>query len=54
MVQSFGYGLGAVGPLMGGWLFDLTDNWNAAFGCIALLILTIFFSGRLAGRKRYI
>ena len=54
MVQSLGYGFGAIGPILGGWLFDLTGNWNAAFACVALLIVTIFFSGRKAGRNLYI
>ena len=54
MVQSLGYGFGAIGPILGGWLFDLTGNWNAAFACVALLIVTIFFSGRKAGRTLYI
>ena len=54
MVQSIGYGLGAVGPLLGGWLFDRTDGWNAAFICVAVLIVTILFSGRQAGQDKYI
>ncbi len=54
MVQSLGYAFGAAGPFLGGWLFDLTGNWNAAFICVAVLIVTIFASGRMAGRNLYI
>lgn len=54
MVQSVGYALGAAGPLLGGWLFDLTGGWNATFVVVAVLIVVIFFSGRQAGRNRYI
>jgi len=54
MVQSLGYGFGALGPILGGWLFDLTGNWNTAFALVGLLIVTISFSGRQAGRNQTI
>ena len=54
MVQSLGYGFGALGPILGGWLFDWTGNWNTAFALVGVLIVTIFFSGRQAGRNLYI
>ncbi|MEA4913161.1 MAG: MFS transporter [Christensenella sp.] len=54
MVQSLGYGFGALGPLLGGWLFDWTGNWNAALVCVGILIVIIFFSGRQAGKNQYI
>ncbi len=54
MVQSIGYGFGALGPLLGGWLFDWTGNWNAALVCVGILIVIIFFSGRQAGKNQYI
>ena len=54
MVQSLGYGFGAIGPILGGWLFDLTGNWNATFACVGVLIVIIFFSGRQAGKNIYI
>lgn len=54
MVQSIGYGVGALGPILGGWLLDRTGSWNAAFVFVALLIVIIFVSGRRAGRNRYI
>ena len=54
MVQSLGYGFGALGPILGGWFFDWTGNWNTAFVCVGLLIVVIFFSGRQAGRNQFI
>ncbi|MEN6634738.1 MAG: MFS transporter [Clostridiaceae bacterium] len=54
MVQSLGYGFGALGPLLGGWLFDWTGNWNTAFVCVGVLIVIIFFSGRQAGKNQLI
>ncbi len=54
MVQSLGYGFGALGPILGGWLFDWTGNWNTAFLCVGILIVIIFFSGRQAGRNQTI
>jgi len=54
MVQSLGYGFGALGPILGGWLFDMTGSWNTAFVLVGCLIVVIFFSGRQAGRNEYI
>lgn len=54
MVQSLGYGFGALGPILGGWFFDWTGNWNIAFACVGILIVIIFFSGRQAGRNQTI
>ena len=54
MVQSLGYGFGALGPILGGWLFDWTGSWNTAFLCVGILIVIIFFSGRQAGRNQTI
>jgi CP family cyanate transporter-like MFS transporter len=54
MVQSLGYGFGALGPILGGWLFDWTGSWNTAFVCVGILIVIIFFSGRQAGKNQYI
>lgn len=54
MVQSLGYGFGALGPILGGWLFDWTGSWNSAFVLVGALIVVIFFSGRQAGRNLYI
>ena len=54
MVQSLGYGFGALGPILGGWLFDLTGGWNTAFALVGALIVIIFFSGRQAGKNQFV
>lgn len=50
MVQAIGYAVGAIGPILAGWLFDLTGGWNAAVLCAACLTVAIFVSGRQAGK----
>lgn len=54
MVQSLGYGFGALGPILGGWLLDWTGGWSAALFCAAALTLVIFVSGRKAGESEFI
>lgn len=54
MVQSLGYGFGALGPILGGWLLDWTGGWSAALLCAAALTLVIFVSGRKAGENEFI
>ncbi|MPM57867.1 putative transporter YycB [bioreactor metagenome] len=54
MVQSLGYGFGALGPILGGWLLDWTGGWSAALLCAAALTLVIFISGRKAGENEFI
>ncbi len=54
MMQSLGYGVGALGPILGGWLLDATGSWNASFVCAAILIVIIFFAGRQVGQDRCI
>ncbi|MEN6417358.1 MAG: MFS transporter [Clostridiaceae bacterium] len=54
MVQSLGYGFGAIGPILGGWLLDWTGGWSAALLCAAALTIVIFISGRKAGENEYI
>jgi MFS transporter, CP family, cyanate transporter len=54
MVQSVGYTVGALGPILCGWLFDLTGSWNAALACGGALIMIIFFSGRKVGKNIFI
>ncbi len=54
MVQFLGYALGAVGPILGGWLFDATGDWTAAFICAGVLMVVIFFAGRIVGRDKMI
>jgi MFS transporter, CP family, cyanate transporter len=54
MAQSLGYLLAAVGPMLFGFLFDMTHSWNTPI--ITLLIITIFVivSGVGAGRNKFV
>jgi MFS transporter, CP family, cyanate transporter len=54
MAQSLGYLLAAVGPMLFGFLFDMTHSWNTPL--ITLLIITIFVivSGVGAGRNKFV
>ena len=54
MVQSLGYGFGALGPILGGWLLDWTGGWNTALLCAAALTIVILVSGRKAGENEFI
>lgn len=54
MMQSMGYAFSAVAPVLGGWLFDLTGNWNAAIACAGALVVVLFVAGRQAGRDVFI
>jgi MFS transporter, CP family, cyanate transporter len=54
MAQSLGYVFAAFGPLLIGFLFDLTAAWGVPiFSLMGISVLTAFF-GFLAGRDRYI
>lgn len=54
MAQSVGYLLAALGPILFGYLHDLTNGWNVPL--IALLVIVIFMliTGVAAGRNRLI
>lgn len=54
MVQSVGYAMGALGPLVAGWLHDLTGEWNASILCAVMMTVLIFVSGRKAGENQYV
>ena len=54
MVQSIGYAMGALGPMIAGWLHDLTGGWNASILCAIFMTALIFISGRKAGENRYV
>lgn len=54
MAQSTGYVLAAVGPLIIGYLYDLTHAWTVPLIMLIVVsvILTVF--GMLSGRDRYV
>ncbi len=54
MAQSFGYLLAAFGPVIAGWIHDLTGNWTTPLFLLLFLAGIILIAGTLAGRKKTI
>ena len=50
MAQSIGYLLAAFGPLLFGWLHDLTQAWTIPLLALMLITLALFAVGMGAGR----
>lgn len=50
MAQSIGYLLAATGPLLFGWLHDLTHSWTVPMLFLMVVVLIIFGVGMGAGR----
>lgn len=48
--QSLGYALAATGPMVVGWLHDLTPNWNIGLGYILFASVVALLAGQKAGR----
>ena len=48
--QSVGYALAATGPMVVGWLHDLTPNWNIGLGYILFASVVALMAGQKAGR----
>lgn len=49
--QSVGYALAATGPMVVGWLHDLTPNWNIGLGYILFTSVVAMLAGQKAGRS---
>ena len=54
MVQSGGYLIAALGPVIVGSLNHLTSSWGAGIFLIIIIALVYMFCGSLVGRERYI
>ncbi|NEU30808.1 MFS transporter [bacterium LRH843] len=52
MAQSGGYLLAAIGPLLMGFLYDVTGNWMPAFLMFSILIFALMIFGLFAGRNQ--
>jgi len=50
MVQAVGYGLAATGPLVVGWLFELSGGWNVPLLFLLAVVPLLALSGLGAGR----
>src|SRR5699024_7403739 len=54
MAQSIGYCVSATGPIVVGFILDITHNWSVPlFLLIGITIVVIFF-GLSAGKNQYV
>ena len=54
MAQSFGYLLAAIGPMLIGYLHDLTNGWTIPLLLLAGTAVLLFVVGLGAGRNRFV
>ncbi|TWI45099.1 CP family cyanate transporter-like MFS transporter [Pseudomonas duriflava] len=54
MAQCVGYGLGAMGPFLAGWMHDISGGWRAPLLALLVVALAQMVFATLAGRKRYV
>ena len=54
MAQSVGYFFGALGPIVVGYINDLTKGWIAPLVFLFLITLAISYFGMRAGQDRYV
>lgn len=54
MSQSIGYTIAAVGPVLFGAMFDLTQNWMIPLGFLFLITFIKLWSGWEAGKNQYV
>ncbi|WP_017154448.1 CynX/NimT family MFS transporter [Bacillus bingmayongensis] len=54
MAQSLGYLLAAIGPILFGWLHDITHNWTTPLLMLILTSIIIFITGMRAGKNVYV
>ena len=52
MAQSVGYLLAAMGPMLFGYLHDLTDSWQIPLQILVGVSLLLFIVGQGAGRNK--
>ncbi|KKI89153.1 transporter [Bacillus sp. SA1-12] len=54
MAQSTGYVLAAVGPLVIGYLYDVTHMWTAPIIMLMVVSIVVMIFGMLSGRNQYV
>lgn len=54
MGQSFGYLLAATGPMVCGWMHDLTANWFSVLVFLLVVTIVMTFVGLLVDREEYV
>lgn len=54
MAQSVGYSFAAVGPVLIGFLFDLSKGWQVPLIVLVIIAIFVVLFGMGAGRNRYV
>lgn len=54
MAQSIGYILAACGPIIIGYMYDLTRGWTVPLTTLMLITVAIIFFGAKAGQNKYV
>ncbi|MED4531868.1 MFS transporter [Metabacillus fastidiosus] len=54
MAQSLGYLLAATGPVLLGWLHDITHDWTVPLLMLVLASVIVFITGISAGKNEYV
>lgn len=54
MAQSIGYCIAALGPVLLGLLFDITQEWKYPIMVLIAVVVTLTFFGYQAGKKRLV
>jgi CP family cyanate transporter-like MFS transporter len=54
MAQSIGYLLAALGPLLFGWLHDLTHSWTIPLLTLIAVTIALLAVGLGAGRNSFV
>src|SRR5699024_9934426 len=54
MAQSVGYCIAALGPILLGLLFDVTQDWKYPLFVLVGIMVVIIYVGQYAGKNRYV
>ncbi|MGZ4032299.1 MAG: MFS transporter, partial [Tumebacillaceae bacterium] len=54
MAQSIGYGLAAIGPILFGYLHDVTNGWNVPIVFLMAVAILVLLSGIGAGSYAWV
>lgn len=54
MAQSVGYILAASGPILIGYIYDVTAGWTIPLGSLVLITVAIIYFGMQAGQNKYV
>lgn len=54
MAQSVGYIVAAFGPIVAGYLYDVTHNWTIPLVGVIIILIAVLLFGYQAGKDRYV